>query len=310
MIVEQAIFTSERSSRRPGYQLVASSGGVPDIDQRELSIWGPSHDSLFSTGLKRSLNFHALPSGAFCVSRTLLAGAEYSGRRGPRVYTHSLIVSREQLARFANNPFALHYAAASQGGLRVYEHVPKRIEPLEMAGGAELVDTAFVQETAVRVGVSRLAAFVDAALSHNPLGLAAGDEGPRLVAALVNCLPLNCRLEFSFTTNLKFSPRRPFRVLCLPDDPVERRRFGRQTTGGMFSLDSDPRRPSSDPVGWGQVVAEAIERGDLGQFATRLDELGHALCAAELAVVQRNAAGGLSAERPSAGSVGRQLLGI
>ena len=50
MLIEQAVFTSARTDRAEGYQLVARSPGVVEEDAREISVWCPSHDSLFEDG--------------------------------------------------------------------------------------------------------------------------------------------------------------------------------------------------------------------------------------------------------------------
>src|SRR5690554_4688658 len=100
MLIEQAVFTSARTDRAEGYQLVARSPGVVEEDAREISVWCPSHDSLFEDGADAvSVNFFHLPSGAYCISKSEPAGAEYSGRRGAQVYTQCLVVSPEVLSR-------------------------------------------------------------------------------------------------------------------------------------------------------------------------------------------------------------------
>src|SRR5687768_1022640 len=112
MLVEQAIFTSARTARSAGYHLVAASSGISEVDARELAAWGPSHDSLLETGSAAvSVNFHRLPSGAYCISQSTPEGPEFSGRGGVRVYTQALVMAPEALARFANNPFAVLRAA-------------------------------------------------------------------------------------------------------------------------------------------------------------------------------------------------------
>ena len=80
-LIEQAIFTSAETDCSAGYRLVAQSPGLSGDDARELTTWCPSHDSLLDSGPDAvSFNFHPLPSGAYCASRTVPAGAEYSGR--------------------------------------------------------------------------------------------------------------------------------------------------------------------------------------------------------------------------------------
>ena len=107
-VVQQAIFTSAKTDRSAGYQILAASPGIIGFDRRELAVWGPSHDSLLDSGPQAvSVNFFPFPSGSFCISRTTPAGWEYSGRGGHRISTHCLIVSPEALRQFANHPFLL-----------------------------------------------------------------------------------------------------------------------------------------------------------------------------------------------------------
>jgi len=131
VILEQAIFTSARTRRSDGYQLVAHSPGIVEEDTRALSKWGPSHDSLRDPDLHaESVNFHQLPSGAYAVSKTTAAGGEHSERAGPQVYTQYLVAPRDSFSRFSNNPFALLTAACAQGTLDVRHKVPRHLEPV------------------------------------------------------------------------------------------------------------------------------------------------------------------------------------
>ena len=134
-IIEQAVFTSAPTHRTAGYHLVGRSPGVTEVDVRELAVWGPSHDSLLDLGPDAtSVNFHPLPSGAYCVSRTVSAGFEYSGRGGHRVYTQCLILPPDVLRRFANNAFAVVRAAVAGGMLQVFDQVPEQLSSLSLQG--------------------------------------------------------------------------------------------------------------------------------------------------------------------------------
>lgn len=107
-LIEQAVFTSAETDRSAGYQIVAASPGLGEADLRELAAWGPSHGSLVDPSPDGvSFNFHPLKSGRYCVSRTTSSGWEYSGRGAARVYTQCLVLPGDELARFANNPFAV-----------------------------------------------------------------------------------------------------------------------------------------------------------------------------------------------------------
>ena len=272
MIIEQAIFASSQTAVGAGYQLVAASPGIVDTDARELSAWGPSHDSLWESGpAAASVNFHRLPSGAYCVSQTSPAGAEYSQRRGPNVYTQSLVVSPEGLAQFGNNPFALLQAAIALGEVCVHEKIPKRLDPFLLEAEARWVDKNWLAQLIRHPGPVWLGAMLQTALTTPAVGIVGGDRGASLVAALMHCLPVECRPEFSFSTGLRFSPRRPFRVICLPNHPADNRRLQRQEMLTLLEMKSPPPEPK-DLGGWASFVAAMITSGNTEYLAAVLSE--------------------------------------
>src|SRR4029079_17911031 len=108
--------------------LAATSPGIkPDL-AKELTLWGPAHDSLWHTQPgARSINFHPLAGGEFCLSCTTLAGSEYSGRGGGRVYTQMFLLTGELLARFANDPFLILRAIEGAGMVILLGHAARRL---------------------------------------------------------------------------------------------------------------------------------------------------------------------------------------
>lgn len=202
-VVQQAIFTSAKTDRSAGYQILAASPGLAESDRRELAAWGPSHDSLLDTGPDAlSVNFFPLPSGSFCVSRTTPAGWEYSGRGGYRIYTHCLIASPEVLWQFANHPLALLSAAMAGGCLEPLDAIPARLEPLELRETTTAGDTGGLARLAAEVGPASLATFVEAALTSVCLAVRGPVPTDCLVGGLLDCLPLDCRTLISFSTGL------------------------------------------------------------------------------------------------------------
>jgi len=270
-LIEQAVFTSAETDRAAGYQVVATSPGVCGADVRELAVWGPSHDALLESAPDAvSLNFHPLPSGNYCVSRTNPAGWEYSGRGGARVYTQCLIVSPATLARFANNAFALSRAALAAGLLRLHDEVPKRLAPLRLAGRAPACDSTLLARLCANPGPDWLASLVQAALTSNALAISGGPPAEQMIAGLVNCLPPECRIQFSFSTGLKFSSRRPFRVIAISQDPEERRRVERLYD--MAVLDFSGRLPAEfEPVeSWARFIHRVLKSGRTSLLSARL----------------------------------------
>jgi hypothetical protein len=271
--VEQAIFTSAQTEQAAGYHLAAASPGLSEADRRELAVWGPSHDSLLSAGPEgASLNFHPLGSGAFCVSRTTPAGWEYSGRGGRRVYTHCLVVPPDVLARFANHPFAVARAAMAAGAMESYDEVPSRLDALELPGRSPTVEPARLGRLAGHVGPGALAALVQAVLDADCLAVG-GSVGPdRLMAGLLDCLPPECRTSISFSTGLKFSSRRPFRVVALPDDPAERRWLAHQPGMSVFDLADGPKGAAPLLDGWARLIGRALGLGRTSFLVAQLSK--------------------------------------
>jgi hypothetical protein len=241
---------------------------------RELRVWGPSHDSLVSTEDDAvSVNFHPLPSGAHCVSKTTPAGREYSGRRGRLVYTQCLVVPPEALLRFANNPFALLKAAFAQGSLCVHGQVPQSLAPFRLGGKAAAVDLALLGQLTDDPGPRCLGALVEYTLSSNSIVIVADRGRDRLIAGLINALPVECRTAVSFSTGLKPSPRRPFRLLGLADPSNDKSHLQRHPETFIFDLTAGFRGQSLDEGSWGSLVSRMLETGRLAYFSA---QLGHA----------------------------------
>ena len=90
---------------------------------------------------------------------------------------------------------------------------------MAMVRESQLVTSLTVPRTAM---VVEILATVSA-----PLGLIGAGDCEALLAATLGRLSREDRLQVSFTTALRPSPRRAFRVTCLPDDPAVQRRARR-----------------------------------------------------------------------------------
>ena len=272
MLIEQAVFTSARTRRLNGYQLVATSPGVVDGDARDLAVWGPTHDSLEDTQPGAySVNFHPLRSGAFCVSKTAAAGAEYSRRGGQQVYTQCLVVPSEALVRFANNPFWLLEAASAAGHMTVHQQVPDQLPTFELVGNVSAVDRVLLEQLIINPGPARTASLVQAALDSATLAVGGGTNAERVFCGLLNCLPTSCRRSFSFSTGLKNSPRRPFRLIPLPTEPAQQRRVVRQSDVTLLDLDGTIPEQFAPRGPFAQLVLAALNGGYVSAFADLLE---------------------------------------
>jgi hypothetical protein len=267
--IEQAVFTSAVTNRRSGYHLVATSPGIVDADAKELSSWGPSHDSLADRRAERgSINFHPLPSGAYCVSRTVAEGQEPSGR-GMRVYTQCLVADEAAMARFSNNPFLLLEAAEAARVLTVYDRVPERLPALELPGRAAAVEQPLLERLAVDPGPQWMGTLTQAALESACLAIAGADVEP-LLAGLLSLLPTECRTEFSFSTGLKFSIQRPFRIVALPCSTAELPVWQRRYNLTVLDLSAPPPAEYAPLDGWPRLVERSLATGRVPALAMQL----------------------------------------
>jgi hypothetical protein len=271
--VEQAIFTSAKTDRAVGYQVIAHSPGMHQPDIKELAVWCPSHDSLLEQGADAaSFNFHPLPSGAYCVSRTAPAGWEYSGRGGVRVYTHCLIVPPEVLAHFANNPFAFIQAALGAGAMEIRDPIPTLLESLCIPGGATPVDQSLLTRLSTQPGPCAMAFLIQSALNAVCLAVAGEPSTYELFAGLINCLPPACRLDFSFSTGLKFSGRRPFHLVALSKDPGEQRWIAHQNNVTLLDLTGSKPLPSIPIDGWARFIERVLASGQMSFLAGQISK--------------------------------------
>ena len=93
-----------------------------------------------------------------------------------------------------------------------------------------------------------------------------------LMAGLFSCLPPECRLEFSFSTGLKFSPWRPFRLVALSDDPAERLWVAGYPNVTVLELGEDAT-PRSIPLdGWAALVERTLATDHISFLAAQISK--------------------------------------
>jgi hypothetical protein len=182
------------------------------------------------------------------------------------------VVTPDTLARFANNPFALLRAAMGSGLLKTYDQVPSRLDPTRLVGRAAAVDGSLLTRMASNVGAEWMATLVQAVLSSVTIAIAGEPSAEHLIAALLNCFPPEYRTEIPFSTGLKFSPRRPFRVVALSDDPKERRRVQRLYNPTVLDLNDRPPAEFAPTDAWSQFIYRVLKTGRTAFLACRFSE--------------------------------------
>src|SRR5262245_21098537 len=246
MRLELAIFTSVKSSRLDGYRLAAVSPGINPIVAQDLTVWGPAHDSLWDTRRDaRSVNFHRLASGDYCLSVTTLAGEEFSGRGGGRVYTQMFLLPPELLTRFGHDPFLVLRALSASGRLVVHDEVPPKLPRVPLLGRSDQPEATLVPQVLDEVG-SKVFDDLTTAVADSPsVAVVTSGHVERLFQALLHAFSPDDRRKISFTTGLKDSARRPFKLFVLPNDPTVVRESQRRSGAKIFDLIGDDIRASN-----------------------------------------------------------------
>jgi hypothetical protein len=237
MRLEQAIYTSLPGPRLAGYQLAAVSPGISPSLARELTTWGPAHDALWDRRADaRSVNFHPLLSGQWCLSWTCVAGEEYSGRGGGRVYTQMFILPHTALERFENDPFLILRALAAAGRLTIHDPVPSELPTVPLPGRGSASDPALTQQVLEEVTAAVFDRIRRALMEAPRVAVVTSGHVERLFQALIRSFPLHRRPAISFTTGLKDTPCRPLRLFVLPRDPSLLRQVGRRCDVALIDV--------------------------------------------------------------------------
>lgn len=217
MWAEQAIFTSIPRRGREGYHLVSRSRGLDDAEAQALTRWAPSHGALIVDSWNRiSVGFHPLPGGRFALSRTCAGPAEYSGRGGVQLYTHTLIIDEAALRVVGFQPFAPYRDAMAMGYL-LYQPDPGAVlEPVLLSRLHPRRDGGFWAERAVELALPALGALRNRLEAGTPVQFAYIGDRTALAECLIGILPPESVQRTSFSTSLVPSSARPF-VLSLVD---------------------------------------------------------------------------------------------
>jgi len=214
---DQAIFTSLPRRGRAGYHLVARSPGVCELEAQALAAWAPSHGGLIVDANNRiSVNFHPLVTGRYAVARTCTGPAEYSGRGGQQLFTHSLIVDEAGLEAVGYQPFALYRDAMARGYL-VYQPDPAAVlSPVVLSRLHRPRGASLRPELAASLDLNSLSRLREQLASGQTLRFAYSGDRTVLAEYLIETLPPEAARTTSFSTSLTPSATRPFLLSLVP----------------------------------------------------------------------------------------------
>lgn len=230
MQLQQAVFTSMQSGAMQGYHLAARSRGIDEQLAQQMTRWGPSHAALLNPDIQAwSLNFHPIREGWYVLSRTFYGEPEYSDRGGFRIVTCMLLLDTDDLLAYENHALALARTAMALGHLRFPLRFEEHLPLVDLPDGTLLTTNLPGQP---ELGIERRRAVERVQDIVNEGGRVAliGTVDPlRMLAAILDGMPRAARPFLSFTTGLKPSMNRSFRLHFLPKtDPSMERQLGTQ----------------------------------------------------------------------------------
>ena len=278
----------------PTSEYLAISRGIDPMDLSEIRIWSAGNGELLSASPAAfSWNFHPLPSGYFCLSRTSHLEILFPQATSDEVFTHGILIPPQMLKDYANNAVTLFHHLEKLGlwraGLEVTrqlwsqeipnrpknEHFPNAeilpvLKTLSMDGGAEPVRlnslNAFVRMT----GIRRFASILDQILGNFTTILTGNSQPEMLLEALLDVLPIGCRTDFSFSAGLKFSQKRLFRIVFLGTAVHEqervRHRFNLPTVSSTSVSQLQDQLLPSLKNRWSMFVATLFEQNLEGMW--------------------------------------------
>lgn len=222
MNVEQAVFASSDRGRIKGYQVVASSAGIDRSMIQELCRWAPTQ--IPSDDPKDwTINYFPISSDAMAVTRTVLGGPEYSGRGGTQVVTLILVLSDEQFMAYGCNPITVANAALVMGYLRLPLDPDNEALPQAVVPSRPIVELDIENDLGDR-DEKLLDQVTDLVKEMHRVAVVGFQDPIEAVRRIVPRLSVEARRQFSFTTGLTPTVRRPFQLHFLPSADLTRQR--------------------------------------------------------------------------------------
>jgi hypothetical protein len=207
---ERAVFTSVGSHSVRGYHLVARSAGIDDDVAQTLCQWSPAHDGMCDPKTSaHSLNYFLIDEDRFALSKSVIGGAEYSGRGALQTVTTILVGERRHLSLYANNPLTMARVALSMGWLRLISDFEAPLDHVELSA----VGWPEIRRVTSEAALADRAA--QALIAGNRLAITQDAVPLQTLARVFERLPADLRLKTSFSTGIKPSAFRPFQIQFL-----------------------------------------------------------------------------------------------
>ena|GEM_PF-2827145 len=273
MSIEQALLESLDHEPGRAAELLARSPGIGADDLDFLRETLPGDGRLLPGGEAFSIDYLQLPSGMYCVAQTAPSASLEPCAMDTSLTTRALVFRPRELARFANNPFALLRTvcglplpiAVGAGNGRLGE-----LESLNVAWNARPFETELVAAICQSPGLRRFESLLCGLIGAPTLALSVGAKRARLIAALLNCLPVDARPQLTFSSGLTPSARRGVRLCSTLLNEVGHRLWMNDEDAQVLDLERLPMGFDAPRGGWTKLVVAAINRCRLDWLATQL----------------------------------------
>ena len=273
MLLDQAIFTSIRGRKGSGYQIAGHSPGVRPDELKELSTRSPSHEALVERHeAARSISCWVMPRGRWCICLTVHSGPEPSGRGGWRVYTHSILADEEAMALYDYHPWRLLASLHAQFSFQPLEAVPEALPSLRMVGPSKWFSSHATRQILKQIPAESLATIIHHLLEGEHVVVFTASRQESLAVAVLDLLPQDARPAITFSTGLRYSARRPFRLLIVPRQPCAADRTGDLKTHCRVDLHRPTSRAELPIDSWASELLPMLKDERYADIAFKLGQ--------------------------------------
>ena len=271
---DQLVYTSARTVKRPGMQVVATSPGVTDamagfIAQRSIASSGVPVGSDFTS----SLDFCRFSGddGRYCFLKTAYSGDDHVGRE--RLFSLAAIFTEAEFKIAGCDLAVVEEILNIQWQLVTKAFADANNPPTSMEPG-----TAGVKQLREHIGVSPLlpgtvdvgllGALLTALSGGGPAAITADRFDPSIIETVARLLPAGLRRLFTFSTYRFDASDDSFHVVVIPASALN---SARQGSPKRTMIDSSVSQAAPAAGSFAELVIE-IARGD---DAAALEELHH-----------------------------------
>jgi hypothetical protein len=209
-----------------------------------------------------NLFFHPLPSGDYAI------GIIYPAQRGffsflqpPKTfYVRVLIATPQTLLEKGNHPIALFDEFRHRHKIPLVSTPPKRLVPLVPLHTPATIDVKLLESLAQTCGAQNIARLVQSLFDAEcTLFTSRPVSTLSVISALIDLLPLRYRTELTFSTDLFFSLRNPFRLIGCCGNPKRSVQYAKILGFPLIALESGDCKPMGDFDPWSRFVYQLFQ---------------------------------------------------